>query len=73
LVWAKESVNLMRDCLAAPEAATVAVKMLDRLEARGGLILLDPRGRIGVAWNTPSMAFALGPAGATEIVDGPAR
>jgi beta-aspartyl-peptidase (threonine type) len=71
LVWAKESVNLMRGGLPASKAATAAVEMLDRLEARGGIILLDPRGRVGLAWNTPAMAFALWPAGATEIVDGP--
>jgi beta-aspartyl-peptidase (threonine type) len=71
LVWAKESVNLMRDGLPASKAATAAVEMLDRLEARGGIVLLDPQGRVGVAWNTPAMAFALWPAGATEMVDGP--
>jgi beta-aspartyl-peptidase (threonine type) len=72
LVWAKAAVDLMREGLAAPEAATRAVGLLDRLAARGGLVLIDRVGRAGVAWNTPTMAFALWPAGATEIVDGPA-
>jgi beta-aspartyl-peptidase (threonine type) len=71
LVWAKESVDLMRAGTPAPRAATAAVTRLDRLEARGGIILIDTAGRIGVAWNTPAMAFASWPAGATEIVDGP--
>jgi beta-aspartyl-peptidase (threonine type) len=73
LVWAKEAVELMRDGVPAPRAANAAVELLDRLEARGGIILLDNAGRVGVAWNTPAMAYALWPAGATEIVDGPAE
>jgi len=73
LVWAKESVDLMRSGVPAPRAATAAVARLDRLEARGGIILLDTEGRLGVAWNTPAMAYALWPAGATEIVLGPAE
>ena len=35
------------------------------------LIVLDRRGNAGVAWNTPAMAFAVWPRGATEIEDGP--
>jgi beta-aspartyl-peptidase (threonine type) len=71
LVWCKEAVDLMRGGVPAPRAATEAVALLDRLEARGGIILLDAEGRVGVAWNTPAMAYALWPAGATEIADGP--
>jgi beta-aspartyl-peptidase (threonine type) len=72
LVWAKDAVDLMRGGLDAGRAATEAVSRLDRLDARGGIILLDTAGRVGVAWNTPAMAYALWPAGATDIVDGPA-
>ena len=72
LVWAKEAVDLMRGSLPAPRAATAAVALLERLEARGGIILLDREGGLGVAWNTRTMAYALWPAGATAIVDGPA-
>ena len=71
LVWAKDAVDLMRDGMPAPRAATTAVERLGRLDARGGIILLDTDGRLGVAWNTPAMAFALWPAGATAITDGP--
>jgi beta-aspartyl-peptidase (threonine type) len=71
LVWAKDAVDLMAGGLDAAHAATEAVARLDRLEARGGIILLDTQGRVGVAWNTPAMAYALWPAGATDIVDGP--
>jgi beta-aspartyl-peptidase (threonine type) len=71
LVWAKDGVDLMRAGMPAPDAAAMAVTRLGRLDARGGIILLDTAGRLGVAWNTPAMAFALWPAGATAIVDGP--
>jgi len=71
LVWAKSAVDLMREGMPAPKAATTAVDLLDRLEARGGIIMLDRAGRVGVAWNTPAMAFATWAAGATEIADGP--
>jgi beta-aspartyl-peptidase (threonine type) len=73
LVWAKEAANLVAGGLAAPEAAKAAVALLKRLDARAGLILLDSEGRIGLAWNTPAMAYAAWPADATEIVDGPRR
>ncbi len=71
LVWAKDAVDLMAAGSSAPEAAIEAVARLDRLDARGGIILLDAEGHVGVAWNTPAMAYALWPAGATEIVLGP--
>ena len=71
LVWAKDSVDLMRDGMPAAVAAAAAVARLDRLKARGGIILLDASGGLGVAWNTPAMAYAIWPADATEIVDGP--
>ena len=71
LVWAKESVDLMRGGASATRAARAAIARLGRLEARGGIILIDRDGGIGVDWNTPSMAFAYLSAGATEIEDGP--
>jgi len=73
LVWAKDAVDLMRDGMPAPRAATTAVDRLGRLDARGGILLLDRDGRLGVAWNTPAMAYALWPTGATAITDGPAE
>jgi beta-aspartyl-peptidase (threonine type) len=30
-----------------------------RVNGHGGMILLDPRGRLGIAHNTPRMAWAL--------------
>ena len=44
-----------------PQAAAAgAIELLQRrLNGHGGLILLDPKGRYGVAHNTPRMAWAL--------------
>ena len=36
------------------------------VNGRGGLITLDRPGRIGIAWNTPAMAFAVRPPGASR-------
>ena len=73
LVWAKAAADLVEHGDAAPQAATGAVTLLDRLDAKGGLIVLDRHGHVGVAWNTPAMAFAAWPRGATEIDEGPRR
>ena len=71
LVWAKESVDLLRTGMPAGRAAGAALARLGRLEARGGIILIDRDGGIGVDWNTPAMAFAFLSADADEIEDGP--
>ena len=42
------------------EAAWRAVKLLEkRLNGHGGIILVDTRGRVGIAHNTPRMAWAM--------------
>jgi len=75
LVWAKAVADLVERGHAAPQAATMGLTMLDRLDAKGGIIVLDRQGNVGVAWNTPAMAFAAWPAGVggarPEIKDGP--
>ena len=74
LVWAKAAADLVEHGDAAPQAASAAVALLDRLDAKGGLIVLDRRGHVGVAWNTPAMAFAAWSPGAgapIDIEDGP--
>jgi beta-aspartyl-peptidase (threonine type) len=45
----------------APQAvAGMAIDLLQRrLNGHGGLILLDPKGRYGIAHNTPRMAWAV--------------
>ena len=71
LVLAKTAADLMGTGLEPQAAADRALARLARLDARGGLITLDREGRIGVAWNTPAMAFALRPSGASEYRAGP--
>jgi len=46
--------------LGPEQAAEDAIAYLHaRLEGRGGIILLGPDGRFGIAHNTPRMAWAL--------------
>jgi L-asparaginase / beta-aspartyl-peptidase len=40
-------------------AAEALERMKKRLSGNGGMVLLDPQGRIGIAHNTPRMAWAL--------------
>jgi beta-aspartyl-peptidase (threonine type) len=71
LVWAKTAADYVGAALPAPNAAERAVTELERLGARGGLVVVDGLGRVGVAWNTPLMAFAFLDAATGEIVAGP--
>jgi L-asparaginase / beta-aspartyl-peptidase len=71
VVMAKAAADLMGGGLAPQDAAEGALARLLRVDGRGGLIALDRAGRIGVAWNTPSMAFAIRPAGAADFRAGP--
>ena len=68
---AKTAADLMGGGLEPQVAAERALATLARLNGRAGLITLDRQGRIGVAWNTPAMAFAVRPAGASEYRAGP--
>jgi beta-aspartyl-peptidase (threonine type) len=71
LVWAKSAVDVMGAGSAAQEGADRAMLILERLGARAGLITLDVKGRVGVAWNTPRMAFALQGLDDYDCSDGP--
>lgn len=72
LVLAKMAADLIGAGLEPQAAAERAIATLAaRLDGRGGLITMDRQGRIGVAWNTPAMAFALRPARSTEYRTGP--
>jgi beta-aspartyl-peptidase (threonine type) len=54
--WAVDQVEAGRS---PQQAAAAAIRYLKRrLQGHGGLILLDPRGRIGLAHSTPRMAWA---------------
>jgi beta-aspartyl-peptidase (threonine type) len=59
LVLGKWTVDRVAEGLEPQAAAEKALARLRRrLNGHGGLILLDPRGRLGVAHNTPRMAWA---------------
>jgi beta-aspartyl-peptidase (threonine type) len=71
VVLSKAAADLIGDGLDPQEAAERALALLERVRGRGGLITLDRTGRIGIAWNTPAMAFALRPAGELDYRAGP--
>jgi L-asparaginase / beta-aspartyl-peptidase len=58
LVWAHRAALLAGEH-GAEEGAVRALAVLDRLDARGGLVVLDPDGTASCRWNTPAMAFAI--------------
>jgi beta-aspartyl-peptidase (threonine type) len=59
LVLAKWATDRVAADVAPAQAASATIQYLHRrLNGHGGIILLDRRGRIGVAHNTPRMAWA---------------
>jgi len=55
----RTAIELLRDGKDPAQAAQAAVALLRRRTgSEGGLILLDPLGRIGYAYNTPAMSVA---------------
>ena len=70
VVLAKRAADLMGSGLDPQMAAERALESLARVEGRGGLITMDRQGRVGIAWNTPAMAFAVRPAGADDYRSG---
>jgi L-asparaginase / beta-aspartyl-peptidase len=59
LLLAKRACDFVGAGLSAQSAASAAIRLLgERAQGHGGLILLDPAGRIGYARNTPAMAHA---------------
>ena len=60
LVLAKWTADRVENGMAPQEAAQQALYYLKtRLNGHGGIILVDTRGRIGIAYNTPRMAWAV--------------
>ena len=60
LVLAKWTADRVESGIAPQEAAQQALFYLkSRLNGHGGIILVDARGRIGIAHNTPRMAWAV--------------
>jgi beta-aspartyl-peptidase (threonine type) len=55
----KSGLDLLAEDLAPDSACEGAVRILkERVDGLGGLIMVDTKGRIGFAYNTPRMAFA---------------
>ncbi len=59
VLLAKTAIDLLSAGYAPADAARAAIERLEqRVSGLGGVILLDPRGRVGFAFNTPRMAYA---------------
>jgi beta-aspartyl-peptidase (threonine type) len=68
LVLGKWAVDRVAAGASPDEAAHAAIDYLfDRLGGHGGIILLGPDGRVGLAHNTPRMAWGLRTAAGVEI------
>jgi len=59
VVLSKVACEFLEKRLPAQRAAEESIKMLEeKVNGRGGVIVLDKKGRIGVAYNTPAMVWA---------------
>ena len=59
VVLAKTAVDLLKRGSPVREAAALAVEMLrEKVNGRGGLIMVDCNGNVGYSFNTPAMAHA---------------
>ncbi len=68
LVLGKWAVDRVQAGASPQEAATAAIEYLyERLGGHGGVILLGPDGRVGMAHNTPRMAWGLATREGTQL------
>jgi len=59
IVASKTACDYLRQVSTPQEAAEAMIKLLEtRVAGYGGVIMVDPEGRIGLAHNTPNMSFA---------------
>jgi beta-aspartyl-peptidase (threonine type) len=71
LMLARRALEYIASGMTAQQAADAAIALLgERVAGSGGLILLDGQGQIGLARNTPAMAYAYIVESAAEIVAG---
>jgi L-asparaginase / beta-aspartyl-peptidase len=71
LCLAKVAVDLMRSRADAEEAARVVIRQMgSRLGGRGGVILVDRAGRLGLARNTRTMTWAAAGQGLPDLLTG---
>lgn len=67
VVMAHRAVEALQSGIGPSEAAQQAIRVLEsRTSGRGGIILVDSKGELGFAFNTPSMAHAYLAEGMTE-------
>ena len=67
LVLGKWAVDRVGAGAAPQNAASDAIRYLfDRLQGHGGIILMDAKGRVGLAHNTPGMAWGLAASGEVQ-------
>ncbi len=67
VVLAKSALELLEEGGSVQEAATRAIRLLeDRVEGRGGVILVDSNGDVGYAFNTAAMAHGYVKEGMSE-------
>lgn len=67
VVMSKRAADLIGEGVDPQTAAERALDALKRVKGVGGLITLDRQGRIGVAWSTPAMAYAVRAAGSDDF------
>jgi beta-aspartyl-peptidase (threonine type) len=68
LVLAKRAADQVaegKDPQAAADEAIASLK--NRLNGHGGIIVLDARGRFGIAYNTPRMAWGVRTSGSEQV------
>lgn len=69
VLLAKTATDLIGIGYAPTDAARAAIDVLHRrVGGLGGCILIDAQGRVGLAFNTPRMAYAYRTAGGDEVV-----
>jgi beta-aspartyl-peptidase (threonine type) len=68
VLLAKTATDFLGAGYAPVEAARAAIERLEqRVHGLGGVILIDTRGRVGYAFNTPRMAYAYRVEGGAEV------
>lgn len=68
VLLAKTATDFLGAGYAPVEAARAAIERLEqRVHGLGGVILIDARGRVGFAFNTPRMAYAYRVEGGAEV------
>jgi beta-aspartyl-peptidase (threonine type) len=68
VLLAKTATDFLGAGYAPVEAARAAIERLEqRVHGLGGVILIDARGRVGFAFNTPRMAYAYRVEGQEEV------